>query len=160
MPLHRCLVAVSIMALLAVPVLAQPAGPPRVMSASEAHTRSQAGEIVLVDIRTPEEWRETGIPIGAHAINMAEPPKVFLDKLMQAVGGDRTQRIALICRTGNRSNVLQTQLVRAGFTNVVDVAEGVAGGRHGRGWLKLGLPVRAGSMASIPPQARAKASQP
>ena len=128
------------------------------MTATEAHSLSQTGEIVLVDIRTPEEWRETGVPIGAHAINMYEDPKVFTARLLQAAAGDRTRRIALICRTGNRSSALQGHLVRAGFTNVIDVSEGVAGGRNGKGWLKHGLPTRPGSTASIPPKVPARAS--
>ncbi len=134
-----------------------PTSPP-VMSAAEAHAKALAGEVVLIDIRTPEEWRETGIPASAHTANMHDDPKAFAARLMAAVGGDKTRRIALICRTGNRSSQLQAQLVRAGFTNVVDVAEGVAGGRHGKGWLKVGLPTRPGSMASIPPSLPAKAA--
>lgn len=131
---------------------------PATLTASEAHVKAMAGEVVLIDIRTPEEWKETGIPASAHAINMYDEPKAFTQRLMAAVGGDRARRIALICRTGNRSSTLQAQLVRAGFTNVVDVSEGVAGGRYGKGWLKLGLPTRPGSMASVPPEIPAKAA--
>jgi rhodanese-related sulfurtransferase len=130
----------------------------RLLSASEAHAASQAGDVVLIDIRTPEEWRQTGIPLGAHAINMHDDPRIFTQRLMAAFGGDRTRRIALICRTGNRSSHLQVQLLRAGFTNVVDVAEGMAGSRHGQGWLRSGLPTRSGSMASTPPSIPPRAS--
>ncbi len=106
---------------------------PRTMTAAEAHAAAQSGDVVLIDIRTPAEWRETGIPAAAHAIDMYEGPKDFTDKLLQTVGGDPTRRVALICRTGNRSATLQAHLAKAGFTNVVDVAEGVAGGRFGQG---------------------------
>lgn len=128
----------------------QSASSPRTMTAAQAHAAAQSGDVVLVDIRTPDEWNETGIPVAAHAIDMYEGPRDFTAKLMQTVGGDPTRRIALICRTGNRSATLQAYLATAGFTNVVDVAEGVVGGRFGQGWLKHGLPTRPGSMASTP----------
>jgi rhodanese-related sulfurtransferase len=123
---------------------------PRTMTAAEAHAAAQSGDVVLIDIRIPEEWRETGIPAAAHAIDMYEGPKEFTAKLLQVTGGDPTRRVALICRTGNRSATLQAHLATAGFTNVVDVAEGVVGGRFGQGWLKHGLPTRTGTMASTP----------
>lgn len=130
---------------------------PQIISARAAHQAALAGDIVLVDIRTPEEWRETGIPASAHAIDMQTEPRMFLQRLVAVAGGDRTRRIALICRTGNRSSQLQAHLSRAGFTGIVDVAEGVAGSRSGPGWLKAGLPVRPGREASLPPQTIQKA---
>lgn len=130
------------------------------MSPTDAHAKAQTGEVVLVDIRTPEEWRETGVPVTAHAIDMYDDPKVFLQRLTAATGGDKSRPVALICRTGNRSSTLQAQLVRAGFSNVVDVSEGVVGGPNGKGWLKAGLPTRPGTQASIPPSLGAKASKP
>jgi rhodanese-related sulfurtransferase len=133
------------------------AEPPRIMSARAAHEAALAGDVVLVDIRTPEEWRETGIPASAHAIDTQMEPRAFLQRLDVTAVGDRTRRIALICRTGNRSSYLQTQLTRAGYTNIVDVAEGVAGSRSGSGWLKAGLPVRPGREASLPPSTLQKA---
>ncbi len=128
----------------------QPAAGQRAMTAPQAHAAAISGNIVLVDIRTAGEWKETGIPVAAHAIDMYEGPQAFTAKLLKITGGDPTRRIALICRTGNRSATLQAHLTKAGFTDVVDVAEGVAGGRYGQGWLKHGLPTRPGSMASTP----------
>lgn len=124
---------------------------PPVMAPSEAHVKARAGEIVLVDIRTPEEWKETGVPASAHAITMHQEPRAFVKQLLAAMGGDNTRPVALICRTGNRSSTLQAELRKAGFSNVVDVAEGMAGGRNGKGWLKTSLPTRPGVMASAPP---------
>ena len=156
--------ALAYLVLLALPVtvVAQQSARPaaaaaQTLSASDAHAKALAGEVVLVDIRTPDEWRETGVAASAHAINMYEDPKVFAERLLAAVGGDRSRRIALICRTGNRSSHLQAQLVRAGFNNVADVSEGMAGSRAGKGWLKAGLPTRPGAQASLPPSLSAKA---
>ena len=131
--------------------------PSRVLAVGEAHAKAQAGEIVLVDIRTPEEWRETGVPASAHAITMHQDPRVFVRQLMTAMGGDRHRPLALICRTGNRSSSMQAALAKAGFTRVLDVAEGVAGSSYGKGWFRAGLPARSGSQASTPPAVSASA---
>lgn len=122
-----------------------------VIPVGEAHARAQAGEIVLVDIRTPEEWKETGVPATAHAITMHQDPRRFVQQVLAAMGGDRTRPVALICRTGNRSSILQAEMRRAGFTNVADVGEGMAGSRHGKGWLKSGLPIRTGGQVTAAP---------
>jgi rhodanese-related sulfurtransferase len=144
-------------AVLAWPLVAQQQSS-RIISAAEAHSRALTGEVVLVDVRTPEEWRETGLPASAHAITMHQDPRAFVQQLLAALDGDPSRPLAIICRTGNRTGGLAPQLTRAGFGNVVDVGEGVSGSRFGRGWFKSGLPTRPGSLASIPPKPTAKAS--
>lgn len=124
--------------------------PSRVISAIDADRQARAGEIVLVDIRTPDEWRQTGIPASAHAITMHQDPKVFMQQLLAAMGDDRDRQVALICRTGNRSGHLQSELRRAGISNVLDVGEGVAGSRHGKGWLGSRLELRPATGTSRP----------
>jgi rhodanese-related sulfurtransferase len=111
----------------------------RVVTARDAMAMAQRGELVLVDIRAPEEWRETGIGAGAHAISMHEPD--FLERLEALIGGDKVTAIALICAVGVRSSYLQGQLAALGYTNVVDVAEGMLGGAAGPGWIASDLPV-------------------
>ena len=135
--------------------IAQPAQ--KIMAPADAHSKARAGEVVLVDIRTPEEWKETGVPASAHAITMNQDPRAFTTQLLNAMGGDRNRTVALICRTGNRSSALQAELNKAGFTAVVDVAEGMVGGRNGKGWIKSGLPTRPGSAASTQPMMEMKA---
>jgi rhodanese-related sulfurtransferase len=113
-----------------------------VMTSAQAHTKALAGEIVLVDIRTPEEWRETGIPASASAITMHQDAPKLLAALEKATGGDKTKPLALICRTGNRTTFLQAELQKVGYTSVINVAEGVVGGPNGAGWIKAGLPLK------------------
>lgn len=96
--------------------------------------------MLLVDIRTHGEWKQTGLGATALAISMHKPG--FVDKLAEAAGQDKNKKIALICATGGRSHWLQGQLAKFGFTNVVDVSEGMLGSAAGPGWLKAGLPVK------------------
>lgn len=144
-----------VMAALAAVVLAQgvlkPQDPGTVMSPKDAHAQAGEGKLALVDVRTPQEWRETGVPASAHAITMHQDPKMFLAALDKLTGGDKNKPLAIICRTGNRTTALQAQLKQVGYTNVINVAEGVAGGRYGAGWQKSGLPMRTGSEVARPP---------
>lgn len=131
------------------PGLAQQS-PVATMTPAEAHAKAQAGEITLVDIRTLPEWRETGLPASAHAITMNQEAPALLAALDQVLGGDRKKPLAVICRTGNRSTKLVEDLRKAGYTTLINVNEGVAGGPNGPGWLKAGLPTRPGDPQSKP----------
>ena len=106
---------------------------------TQAHQAAVNGEIVLVDIRTPREWAQTGVPEGAHAIDMRRDD--FLAALSQVAGADKGRPIAVICARGVRSAWLSRALSDAGYTNIVDVPEGMLGSGAGPGWLKTGLPV-------------------
>ena len=119
------------------------AGP--TLSAPEARDQVQAGAITLIDIRTPAEWRQTGVASGAVRIDMHNPkgPQGFVDAVLAQVQGDRNAPIALICRTGNRTTAMQKVLQDQGFTRVYNVKEGMAGSAAGPGWIKRGLPIEA-----------------
>jgi rhodanese-related sulfurtransferase len=113
------------------------------LSAPEAQTRAEAGQLVLIDIRRPGEWRETGVAEGATRIDMLHPKGAegFVQAVLERVGGDRNAPVALICRTGNRSTQVQRYLLGQGFTRVYNVREGMAGSAAGPGWLRRGLPI-------------------
>lgn len=108
------------------------------VSAPEAHDAAEAGEMLLIDVRTPEEWAQTGAPEGAELLDMRDP--AFLTRLETLTGGDPNRRIALICATGGRSGFVMAELQKRGYANVVNVAEGMHGSQAGPGWLKRGLP--------------------
>lgn len=110
---------------------------------TEAHRRAQAGEITLIDVRAPREWRETGTPEHALLITMHGENGVdgFVSAVKAAVDGDRSKPVALICAAGGRSSRLQSQLKKQGFSNVIDVSEGVVGGLLSKGWRGRSLPL-------------------
>ena len=113
------------------------------LTASEAWSRAKKGEVVLIDVRSPAEWRQTGIPKGAKAITIHDPGGIaaFVAKIKAAVKGDRSARIALICAAGVRSHRAQAALRLAGFSNVLNVREGMMGrNASAPGWLRRKLP--------------------
>ncbi|MBK0326551.1 rhodanese-like domain-containing protein [Rhodobacteraceae bacterium F11138] len=110
------------------------------LGVTQAHEMAQEGHLLLIDIRRPEEWRDTGVPEGAHPIDMRRDD--FVPALLRLAGADPTRPIGLICARGVRSARLASELTQAGFTNVIDVPAGLLGSSAGAGWLAAGLPVR------------------
>lgn len=111
----------------------------RRLSVADAYAAAQAGEILLVDIRTPQEWAATGVPEGSQQIDMRRDD--FLIALEAALAGRRDAPVALICARGVRSARTVRRMQAAGFTQVIDVPEGMLGSRAGPGWIASGLPV-------------------
>lgn len=94
------------------------------------------GKAILVDVREPSEWRETGV--AAPALLLAKSDfdgaqtdwKPFLEK----AAASKDQTIILYCRSGNRSGKMTAALAEKGY-KVVN-----AGGL--RDWIAAGLPTR------------------
>lgn len=114
-----------------------------ILTPVEASAQAAAGTVTLIDVRTPEEWRLTGVPAGAKRLdyrNRAED-RQFVAQILSMVGGNRAAPLVIICRSGNRSALVQSLLVENGFTQVGNVPEGMLGSAAGPGWLRRGLPV-------------------
>lgn len=110
----------------------------RILSAPDAHRAAMAGALILIDIRRPDEWQRTGVGEGARPLDMRRTD--FTEALL-AQASTHDHPIALICARGVRSRGLAARLKSAGFTNVLDVSEGMSGSGAGPGWIKRGLPV-------------------
>ncbi len=132
----------TIVAFLAVLLLdiAAPAFAQQQIDAPTALSKAQAGELVLIDIRTHGEWKETGIASVATPLSMQEDP--FLDGLAKIRAENPGKPIALICATGGRSAWLQAELAKRGLGDTLDVSEGMLGNGQSPGWIARGLPVK------------------
>lgn len=116
-----------------------PAQAAEVLTATEAFAKAATGKIILIDIRTPEEWAQTGSGAGAKRLDMRRDD--FVDALDKILGGDKSKPVALICAAGVRSSRLSRALRKGGYTNIIDVPEGMLGSYAGPGWVKRGLPL-------------------
>jgi len=114
------------------------AGVEGTLSTPDAHKAAVSGDIVLVDIRRPDEWERTGVGEGAVTIDMRRDD--FTDVLLKHTAGRTDAPVALICARGVRSRRMTERLTAAGFTTIIDVPEGMLGSGAGPGWLKRGLP--------------------
>lgn len=135
----------TLMALLCVSFATFAQAEPKVLSAKDAAAAVEAGEIVLIDIRTPKEWAESGVAKGAWPIDMVS--RDFGTRIQALLKAEADKPIAIICATGGRTLFLQNIITQNGLGEVWDVGEGMYGSRHGQGWLKEKLPLMSAEAA-------------
>lgn len=99
------------------------------LSAPEAASAARAGEVVLVDVREPDE-RAQARPVPSRHIPLGDLP-TRLGEL------PRDRIVAFICRSGNRSATAAREAARGGL-RVANVRGGLAA------WSVAGLPVESG----------------
>ncbi|WP_176081550.1 rhodanese-like domain-containing protein [Paraburkholderia tropica] len=116
----------------------------------QAWALHQAGDAVLVDVRTAEERAFVGqVPDTLHVpwatgTSLTRNPR-FVRELEAKTG--KSAAIVLLCRSGNRSAQAAEAAAKAGFAQAFNVSEGFEGDldetrRRGRqnGWRFHGLP--------------------
>jgi molybdopterin/thiamine biosynthesis adenylyltransferase/rhodanese-related sulfurtransferase len=85
---------------------------------------------VLVDVREPHEWDE------AHLAGAKLAPMATVTERIAELAPDRSQRVLLLCRVGNRSaRAADTLTGELGYENVASIAGGI------EAWRDAGLPV-------------------
>ena len=109
------------------------------MHAQDVFRAMQNDELVLIDVRTPDEWRNTGIAKGANPISMQDVD--FLTKLAQLTDENPGKPVAFICASGRRSGIVQAELTRRGYQGMFSVYGGTTGSSEAPGWIGEGLPV-------------------
>ncbi len=76
-------------------------------------------DYVFIDVRTNEEFQVDGIDDTFINIDST----VAVDLITSNYNED--QNIVLVCRSGNRSGTVAKELVKAGFTNVYNIEDGI-----------------------------------
>lgn len=109
------------------------------LTAPDAFAMVQSGDLILIDIRRPDEWAATGSPEGAVQLDMRRPD--FNDALAALRTDQPETPVAVICMRGVRSARLTNRLIEAGFTDIRDIPEGMLGSAAGPGWIRRGLPI-------------------
>ena len=87
-------------------------------------------EVTLVDIRRPEEWKQTGVVAGSNMITLFDSRgrvnPDFVSELQKVSSPDKP--VILICRTGNRTHAASTMLVKQlEYQKVYNVTHGITG---------------------------------
>lgn len=89
---------------------------------------------MLIDVRTPAEFREMHSPI---AVNVPLDT-LNAEHIKERISDNVTEPVYVICQSGNRSSRACQKLIDAGITNVVSVEGGT------KAWDEQGLPVNRG----------------
>ncbi|CAK0758961.1 Rhodanese domain-containing protein [uncultured Gammaproteobacteria bacterium] len=115
---------------------------PSVITADEAFGQATAGTLTIIDVRTPAEWKQTGVIPGAQLIDVTQGGGAasFVDQVDRVTRGDKSRPIAVICRSGNRSAGARSMLLAGGYTAVRHIPDGMSGNAGGPGWIKRNLP--------------------
>lgn len=85
-------------------------------------------KIKIIDIRTPSEWKTTGLIKGAYPIMFFDEKgnyntEIFLGALNKVV--KKGEKFALICNSGNRTQVVGNFLGKQLGYNVIDLQGGI-----------------------------------
>lgn len=104
---------------------------PRVSAAEAA--RLVADGAVLIDVREPAEWKETGVAQPALLLPMSDFNGKQTD-WKPVLEGAKGRTLVLYCRSGARSGRVAAALAEQGFT--------VVNGGAFKDWAAAGLPVR------------------
>jgi rhodanese-related sulfurtransferase len=104
---------------------------------AEELKKLQAENAPVIDIRTPGEWKETGVIPGAHKIMFFDERgnydvQKFLDALYK-IAPDKSKPIILVCRTASRTKIVGDFLSRqVGYKDVKELSGGVMFGWKGK----------------------------
>jgi hypothetical protein len=89
------------------------------LSPKDFEIASNKMDVILVDVRTPAEWRK-GIITGSRLQNVLEK-----DSFKTAIANwDRSKTYLLYCRSGKRSQLALEEMKAMGFENVSDLEGG------------------------------------
>jgi len=100
------------------------------IDAADLQSLVERGDVQVVDVRSPEEWRRGHLP-GATHIPLAQLP----DRVAELKD---SAPIVLHCQGGSRSAIATSFLQARGFANVANLAGGYAG------WVTSGYEVESG----------------
>ena len=96
---------------------------------AEAESRIDAGGVLVLDVREPEEYDEGALPGVLHI------PRGHLEAQIEGRALDRDQAIVVYCAGGVRSAFAARTLQELGYTNVLSMAGGFGKWKdEGRAW--------------------------
>lgn len=115
--------------LLLLPTLMLAADPAKHVKADEAAKIIADGKVAVIDVRTPDEFKDGHIQGAKNIDIMANDFEAQLGKL------DKTQPTLVHCQAGGRSTRALKVFEKLGFKNLIHLDEGFGG------WAAAGKPV-------------------
>ena len=120
------LLAPLMLVLLAVPALARDIS----VQDAAALLQNPPQGLVILDVRTPAEFREGHLPGAVNMDYFGGPFETQIQSL------PKTAPVLLYCRTGNRSAGAYDVMEKEGITNILHMNQGITA------WQQAGLPVQ------------------
>jgi hydroxyacylglutathione hydrolase len=104
---------------------------PQISAQELAHRREVRPNMIVLDVRSDEEWRDEHIPNGIH---------LYAGKIAQGADPNlpKDSEIAIICGSGYRSSFVASLLMERGYRHLINVDGGMDD------WNKRKLPITRG----------------
>lgn len=101
---------------------------------SEFNQLIEKDNITIIDIRRPDEWRQTGVIKNSKLLTMFDARGQFQQNFVNRIRLlPKDKPIVLICHTGSRSQVGSKFLAKEmGFSKVYNVEGGITGWKRGK----------------------------
>jgi molybdopterin/thiamine biosynthesis adenylyltransferase len=110
-------------------LLSQAKGQITEISTDDAQKRIESGNILVLDVREPDEFEQGALP------NVLHIPRGHLEAQIESRATDRDQEIVVYCAGGVRSAFAAKTLQELGYTNVLSMAGGFGKWKdEGRAW--------------------------
>ncbi len=110
------------------------------LTVEQVEALQKQGKALIIDVRTPEEWRQTGVIPGSKPLQFFDKDgnaqtQTWLsqfDKLRKSPD----QPVVLVCRSGHRSGLVGNFLTKKlGLKNINHLSTGI------KSWIKSGKPL-------------------
>ncbi len=103
----------------------------KTITVRELHELSRTKPVEVIDVRSPEEYRDLRTPLARHVpMDAIEPHTLMRSRTLSA-----DQPLYFLCHVGGRSGWVCEAMTAAGYPNIVNVAGGMDA------WEAAGLPV-------------------
>ncbi len=93
------------------------------ISPFDAHNGQKAGDIIIIDVRDPHEWAQTGRPQCSHPISMNDPDLV--DTVKKLASKHPKAKITVSCKSGMRAAAAAKVLGKVGVENLAVLTGGI-----------------------------------
>ena len=104
------------------------------ISPKEAHEMQQNGEIIIIDVRQPDEWQKNGMPKGAYGVGLSSTD--FIGAVEKIAAQHKGCRLALTCQSGMRTKAAIKTLDSHGMKDLYQIKGGLMA------WNRQGLPLK------------------
>ena len=114
------------------------------LTLQEAHSLYINKNLTIIDVRTINEWKMTGIIPTSILINMHDDKyqerNGFVTEITKILLEYQDKNVAFICASGARSKIITDYLINKGYKNIYHIPDGIMG-KQNDGWLFNGYPL-------------------
>ena len=114
------------------------------LTLQEAHSLYMNKNLTIIDVRTINEWKMTGIIPTSILINMHDDKyqerNGFVTEITKILLEYQDKNVAFICASGARSKIITDYLINKGYKNIYHIPDGIMG-KQNDGWLFNGYPL-------------------